>query len=316
MKKKNHKLLTLAVLAGSATTIIHVANKFIAATSQLKEMLDISCRNFYEWRLGDIYYTKKGEGTPILLIHDLLPGASGYEWNRIEKELATEHTVYTIDLLGCGRSAKPGITYTNFLYVQLICDFVKDVIKEKTDIIASGMSSSFAVMSCLNEKEYLGKLMLVNPPSLNSLQKMPGYKEKALKTALEIPVFGTLVYHMIVSRENTSNLFMENMYHNPFHVSDEIIDTYYEAAHKGGCYAKFLLGSLLGKYVNISIDHALSSIDNCIYIVSGEESNSQLIANEYTRLNPAIESVQISKTKHLPHMEDPEHFLEQVGIFF
>ena len=46
MKKKNHKLLTLAVLAGSATTVIHVANKFIAATSQLKEMLDISCRNF------------------------------------------------------------------------------------------------------------------------------------------------------------------------------------------------------------------------------------------------------------------------------
>lgn len=316
MKKKNHKLLTLAVLAGSATTIIYVANKFIAATSQLKEMLDISCRNFYEWRLGNIYYTKKGEGTPILLIHDLLPGASGYEWNRIEKELSTEHTVYTIDLLGCGRSAKPGITYTNFLYVQLICDFVKDVIKEKTDIIASGMSSSFAVMSCLNEKEYLGKLMLVNPPSLNSLQKMPGYKEKLLKTALEIPVFGTLVYHMIVSRENTSNLFIENMYHNPFHVSDEIIDTYYEAAHKGGCYAKFLLGSLIGKYVNISINHALSSIDNCIYIVSGEDSNSQLISNEYTRLNPAIESVQISKTKHLPHMEDPEHFLEQVGVFF
>lgn len=316
MKKKNHKLLTLAVLAGSATTIIHIANKFITATSQLKEMLDISCRNFYEWRLGDIYYTKKGEGTPILLIHDLLSGASGYEWNRIEKELATEHTVYTIDLLGCGRSAKPGITYTNFLYVQLICDFVKDVIKEKTDIIASGMSCSFAVMSCLNEKEYLGKLMLVNPPSLNSLQKMPGYKEKSLKTALEIPVFGTLVYHMIVSRENTSNLFMENMYYNPFHVSNEIIDTYYEAAHKGGCYAKFLLGSLIGKYVNISIDHALSSIDNCLYIVSGEESNSQLITNEYTRLNPAIESVQISKTKHLPHMEDPEHFLEQVGIFF
>ena len=56
------------------------------------------------------------------------------------------------------------------------------------------------------------------------------------------------------------------MYHNPFHVSDEIIDTYYEAAHKGGCYAKFLLGSLIGKYVNISIDHALSSIDNCLYI--------------------------------------------------
>lgn len=232
------------------------------------------------------------------------------------KELSTEHTVYTIDLLGCGRSAKPGITYTNFLYVQLICDFVKDVIKEKTDIIASGMSSSFAVMSCLNEKEYLGKLMLVNPPSLNSLQKMSGYKEKLLKTALEIPVFGTLVYHMIVSRENTSNLFIENMYHNPFHVSDEIIDTYYEAAHKGGCYAKFLLGSLIGKYVNISINHALSSIDNCIYIVSGEDSNSQLISNEYTRLNPAIESVQISKQNTCRIWKTRNTFLNKLAFSF
>ena len=68
--------------------------------------------------------------------------------------------------------------------------------------------------------------------------------------------------------------------------------------------------------MNISIDHALSSIDNCLYIVSGEENSSQLITNEYARLNPAIESVQIPKTKRLPHMEDPEHFLEQVGIFF
>lgn len=316
MKKSKHKILTLAVLMGSATAVIHVANKFVAATSQLKEMLDISSRNFYDWRFGKIYYTKRGEGSPILLIHDMLPGSSGYEWNRIEKELATEHTVYTIDLLGCGRSEKPGITYTNFLFVQLICDFIKDVIKEKADIIASGMSCSFAVMSCLNEKDHLGKLMLVNPPSLTSLRRMPGSKEKLLKFALEIPVFGTLVYHMIVSRENTSNFFIENMYYNPFHVSEDIIDTYYEAAHKGGYYAKFLFSSLIGKYMNISIAHALSSIDNCLYIVSGEESSSDIAADEYTKVNPSIETAKIANTKHLPHMEDPEHFLEQVSIFF
>lgn len=71
-----------------------------------------------------------------------MPGASGYEWNAIEKQLATEHTVYTIDLLGCGRSEKPDITYTNFVFAQLLCDFAKNVIREETDVIASGFSGS------------------------------------------------------------------------------------------------------------------------------------------------------------------------------
>ena len=88
-------------------------------------MLHISNDNYFEWRFGNIYYTKKGTGSPILLIHDTLPGASGYEWSKIEDELAIDHTVYTVDLLGCGRSDKSSITYTNFVYVQMISDFIK-----------------------------------------------------------------------------------------------------------------------------------------------------------------------------------------------
>lgn len=317
MKKNSHKILTFAVLMTAATGIIHIANRFVSAAAQLKEMLDYSSKNFYDWRFGKVYYTKKGNGSPILLIHDLMPGASGYEWSRIEKELATEHTVYTVDLLGCGRSEKPGITYTNFLYVQLICDFVKEIIKEKTDIIASGFSSSFVVMACVNDKENLNKIMLINPPNLSALQQMPTQKDRILKFLLDIPVFGTLVYHMIVSRESTSTLFLENMYYNPFHVETDIEDAYYEAAHKGGCYAKYLYASFISKYMNININHALTSIDNCLYIVEGEqEIHGDSIVEEYCKLNPAIETVIVKKTKHVPHLEDPERFLDQVGIFF
>lgn len=316
MKKNSRKLLTFAALFGTATAIIHVANKFVAAAAQLKEMLDCTQNNYYDWRFGKIYYTKSGSGSPILLVHDIMPGSSGYEWSKIEKSLATEHTVYTIDLLGCGRSTKPGITYSNFLYVQLICDFIKEVINEKTNIIASGLSGSFVIMAGLNDKEYLGKIMLINPPGINALQKMPTEKDKLLKLFLEIPVFGTLIYHMIVSRESVNNLFVEKMYYNPFHVDSNMIDAYYEAAHKGGCYAKYMYASLVSKYMNINISHALSSMDNCIYIVSGEEADNARTADDYVKINPAIETAIIKRTKRLPHVEDPEHFLEQVGIFF
>ena len=118
MKKNGHRLLTLAALVGTAAGVIHIANRFIDATSQLKDMLEQPHSKTYDWRFGKIFYTKQGHGTPVLLIHDIMPGASGYEWNAVEKQLATEHTVYTIDLLGCGRSEKPDITYTNFVFAQ------------------------------------------------------------------------------------------------------------------------------------------------------------------------------------------------------
>ena len=98
MKNRN-KLITFAILTATATGIVHVMNKVIAASACLKEMLDTGNRHYYHWRFGDICYTKKGKGSPILLIHDMLPGGSGYEWSRIEDELALEHTVYNIDYL-------------------------------------------------------------------------------------------------------------------------------------------------------------------------------------------------------------------------
>lgn len=314
---KKHKLVTFTALITAATAVTHLTNRTIAAAAQIKQILKISNDNFFEWRFGNIYYTKKGTGSPILLVHDMLPGASGYEWNRIENELAKEHTVYSIDLLGCGRSEKSGITYTNFVYVQMICDFIRKVIGQKTDVIASGLSGSFITMACHNEKQLFNKIMLVNPPSLTDLRQMPSPKSKLLKLALEIPVFGTLIYHISVSRESVNDLFVEKMYYNPFHVDTDMEDAYYESAHKNNYYAKFLYSSLISKYMNINISHALKALDNSIFIVEGEgECNSSLIIKEYCTINPAIEAVTIRNTKHVPHIEDPEAFLDQVQIFF
>lgn len=317
MKKQRNKILTLTILISIATFIIHIINKIISFSSSLKEMLDITNKNYYNWRFGNVYYTKRGKGKPILLIHDLLPGSSGYEWSKVERELSTEYTVYTIDLPGCGRSEKPGITYTNFMYVQFICDFIKNVIGEKANIISSGFSSSFVIMACHNEKECFGKIMMINPPRIASINQMPTQKDKLLKYFLDIPVFGTFVYHIVVSRENIKNMFIEKMYYNPFHLDEDVIDAYYEAAHKGGYYAKYLYASIASKYLNINIAHALKSIDNSIYILEGEgETNATSIINEYSELNPAIEHASIKKSKHFPHLENAEAFLEQIGIYF
>ena len=91
----------------------------------------------------------------------------------------------------------------------------------------------------------------------------------------------------------------------------------YEAAHKGGYYVKCLYSSQSAKYMNINIRHALESLDNSIYIVEGEdEPNGAAIVETYQKVNPAIESATIPCSKHFPHIENVEAFLEQVGTFF
>lgn len=317
MKKRKHKLITLGILFSIATVVIHIINRIITASSVLKDMLHVYKKNFFDWRFGQVYYTKRGQGSPILLLHDLIPGGSSYEWHKIEKELAQHHTVYTMDLLGCGRSDKPLITYTNFIYVQLINDFIKKVIREKTDVIASGFSSSFTIMACHSEASLYNRIFLINPTSLYQLSQTPSKRSRIRKFVIEIPVLGTLIYNMLTSREQITSTFMEKYYFNPFHVSSEAIDAYYEAAHreKEGS-SKYLFASLTGNYANLNIVHGLRSVNQSIVILEGEEEpGSREIVENYTEFNPAIESTYISESKHFPHLENPTDFLQNLKIY-
>ena len=182
MSKNKHKFLTFAALMTGATVAVHFINHTIATAAQLKQMLHISNDNYFEWRFGNIYYTKKGTGSPILLIHDTLPGASGYEWSKIEDELAIDHTVYTVDLLGCGRSDKSSITYTNFVYVQMISDFIKKINWSENRCDCKWFFQALLLLWPVTmRKNFLTKVMLVNPPSLTQLKQMPNRKDRLLK---------------------------------------------------------------------------------------------------------------------------------------
>lgn len=316
MKKNKHKLLTTSILFALATGIIYVINRLVFATAVLKNLLKSSADNYYNWRFGKVYYKKIGHGSPVLLIHDLTVYSSAYEWNKVVNELAEAHTVYAIDLLGCGRSEKPRITYTNYLYVQLIADFIKNIIGEKTDVIASGYSGSFTVLASYTNPEFINKIVLINPPSLASLNKVPSKRSKLYKFILEFPIFGTLIYNIKTCQSNIQLLFTEKYLYNPFSVTPEMVDTYHEAAHKSLSNSKFLLSSLVAGYTNNNITHALREINQSVTILYCEgETDSEKIAESYTTYNPAIESCMLKHAKHLPQLEIPEKFLEILNIY-
>ena len=205
--KKNikHFFLLTALAAGT----IHFVNRFINMTADIKNILKAENGNFYDWKNGQIYYTKRGSGSPLLLIHDLDPVSSSYEWCKVIRKLEKKHTVYTLDLLGCGRSAKPYLTYTNYLYVQLVTDFIQNVIGEKTDIIASNESVSFVTLACNMNKDLANSIIAINPTSLKELHITTDKYASVKKTLLELPVIGTFLYNIKVSNTNITKYFRE-----------------------------------------------------------------------------------------------------------
>ena len=278
-------LLFISTAIGTTTLAFHVINKFIFNTSDKLSEEDSS--NYYNWKFGNIYYQKTGSGSPLLLIHDLIHYSSSMEWDKVIDTLSREHTVYTIDLLGCGKSDKPAITYTCYLYVQLLTDFIRDIIGEKTDIVATGASVSFVTAACQNIADQIGHIILVCPESIRTLAKAPNHKSKLLASIINLPIYGTFIYN--VGARNTA-------------LSDS-------------AECRYLYSSILGHYTTVNIAHCLEGLTTSIAVISGKNAPETFEnAEEYYNVLPSIEHIEIAGCGLLPQRENADAFLEQIDI--
>ena len=278
-------LLFISTAIGTTTLAFHVINKFIFNTSDEHSEEDSS--NYYNWKFGNIYYQKTGSGSPLFLIHDLNHYSSSMEWGKVIDTLSREHTVYTIDLLGCGKSDKPAITYTCYLYVQLLTDFIRDIIGEKTDIVATGASVSFVTAACQNIADQICHIILVCPESIRTLAKAPNHKSKLLASIINLPIYGTFIYN--VGARNTA-------------LSDS-------------AECRYLYSSILGHYTTVNIAHCLEGLTTSIAVISGKNAPETFEkAEEYCNVLPSIEHIEIAGCGLLPQRENADAFLEQIDI--
>lgn len=312
--KKNHQTITL--LGISTIAGLHIINRLYYSYATSKEILNKTENNYYDWRFGKIRYQKKGKGNPVLLIHDFDIGSSSYEFNKLADELAKTNEVYSIDLLGYGLSEKPNFTYTNFLYVQLINDFIKNVIGKKTSIISSGESNSISIMTCHANPGLIKNLIFINPKNISKYNQIPTKKTKINKYLIETPIIGTFIYDLISSKEKIIKNFKENYYYDFRNSKLEEIYAYLESSHHKDYNSKYAYASFVGRYTNINIYQSLKNIDHSIVIILGREyENADIIKDGYLSCNSAIEIYDIEQTKQLPHLEKPEEVAEKCSIY-
>lgn len=311
--KKNFGILTCFI--GTAVGTMHIINRVFTYIATADNRLDGNSFGYYNWRFGRIAYKKKGAGSPVLLVHNFDVCSSMNEWKNIESELAKTNTVYSLDLLGCGCSDRPILTYTNFLYVQLINDFIKNIIGKKTDVIVSGNSASFVLMACANDETIINRIVMVNPQNLASLAKAPTKRSTLVKYLLYTPIIGTFIYNMKVNKRTIYQKFYSDCYYDVNRINEKDILTCFESSHKDKTRSRYLYACQQSRYTNANILFCLGRLNNSIFVISGNGNpENALVAEQYQNYLPSIEIVGINNTKELPHVEKADEFLDQVHV--
>lgn len=301
MKKNTKKFICISAAAIAG---IYVYNKLVESSATSKNLLTTDDGEFYDWKEGKIYYTKKGQGSPLLLIHDTDSRASSAEWSKINKKLSKEHTVYTIDLIGCGRSDKPALKYTNYMYVQLVTSFVKDVIGSQCDVVATNLSASFVIMANTLDNNLFNKIILINPVSLSRLKAIPDKICEIKQLLMSTPLIGTFIYNRMTTPIKIDLVFRTKYFSKSQLITSKIKNTYYESAHLDKSNGKYLLSSILTNYMNLNIIHAVKRINKPIYIIGSRElKNNNEILETYSRLNKNFEIIHVSGSNLYPQLE-------------
>lgn len=305
-------LLSL-VAAGGVVAGVGALNTWLSwRAGALENQLEGKGR-FYHWLRGaevyNIFYSVAGEGSPVVLLHGIDAAASSYEMRHVFAGLRETHTVYALDLLGFGLSDRPGRTYTTWDYLDLIEDFLRNVVQGPAAVVASGLTAAYAVTIAARSPDLVNTLALICPTGLERLADTAPAIQQRLGGLLRRPILGSSLFNLLVSRAALGYFLKERTYADSPAVTPEVLDAYYRTSHQDGARhapAAFLSGAL-----NLSIRKTYPALRQPVIILWGREARVIPVtdANRFIHARPQSRLQVIDGAGLLPHVERPEEVL-------
>jgi pimeloyl-ACP methyl ester carboxylesterase len=272
-------------------------------------------QRIYSWRLGEIAYTVKGHKEPLVLVHGIYAGASSYEFHRVFDELARDFRVYSLDLLGFGRSDRPAVIYTPSIFEELIEDFVRQVAgaaDQPVSIMASSLAAAFAIRVAARRPGLFSRLILVEPTGIENLaneHESPG--RRFGRALVRSPLLGQGIYNLLCSRPSIRYFLRTQTYADPEMASDDVIDLYYTMSHQPG--GRFAIASFISGSLNTSVAAQYPQLRQPILLCWGKDAPLTPLENAraFRRGNPRTE-LRIFDCGGIPQDEAPDEFTDEV----
>lgn len=225
--------------------------------------------HYYAWRHGEVHYQRRGMGDPLVLIHNIYPGASYAEYERNIDELARHFTVYALDLLGFGDSGAPRMKYTAGTYVELIFDFLREEVEEPAHVVSAGLSCAYVTEVAAWRENLFRKLVFLCPRSEPTGLDVPRWVAPLQHLMLSSPTVASGYYETMTGRHELGE-FLKNSFHNSRNVTPELLERLHENARRKGAIHPF--ASLITGYLDCHLLAHLPKVSNPILLVWGRHA--------------------------------------------
>ncbi len=273
--------------------------------------------HYYRSRQGVIFYKEAGQDQdnqpPVVLVHGIGAGNHSYEWEPNFGAIAAQHKTYAFDLLGFGNSERPALKYTAEVYIKQLTEFLDQVVARPAIVVASSLSSSYAVQVAFRRPQLVQKLILMEPSGIFRGQgisgpNLAGPLSGAAYSVLRAPVLGKAIYSGVASHSGVKS-FMENqMFYDKINATPERVEQYWTAAHQEG--AEYAPPSFFTGLLNAEIGETLGKIQQPVLIFWGKESMITPPAEreEISMKNPKAQVETIERARLALNQEHPDQF--------
>ncbi len=225
----------------------------------------------YDWPGGRIFYTRRGRGEPLLLVHGIYAGADSHEFQYVFKPLAEHAEVYAYDLLGFGHSQRPDVRYSGELYARLLADFVRDVIGRPCGVVATSLSGGHAILAAAEERELIRQLILEAPTGQTATSQRSAAADAAYLAFTLLPDLAEAAVNAIASRASIRWYLRHMAFYDPDVATDELVEYGYRSAHQPGAQYPFV-AFLTGRF-NVPLAGALRALPQPLTLIWGRNAH-------------------------------------------
>lgn len=314
-KKRRRGLYKALVLGGVAVGIPAAANAIIARRNRRLESAGWGRSHRYAWKQGEIAFQRLGSGSPLVCLHSFGPGHDAEEWRELAERMADSYEVFAPDFLGWGRSEKPAIAYDGELYIELLADFLEDVVETPAAVLAAGLPAAYAVQVAVDRPEAVGALGLSVPSGIAVSGEEPDVKDALVNRMLRLPIVGTSALNLYTSRTAIAGHLRRETFATPDRVDEARIEHHYQSSHQPGSH--LALAAFLSGYLNHRIDDSLSRVNTPTWIAWGRQAANPSIdvADLWIGRIPHAELEVFEGAGNLPHAEIPARFQKPLERF-
>lgn len=267
-------------------------------------------RRIFVWRGQHIAYVVRGHGDPVVFVHSIHAAAWNAEWRHVMPALE-EHRCYALDLMGFGASDRPGVHYTAELYLQLLHDFLVEVVAEPALLVGSSLGATYTVAVAADHPQLARGVVAIGPAGVSRLYKQGGAPFGVIETAFRAPGIGAALFKALVSRPSI-RFFLKDIYAFGLDADAEML--YWLSANQPN--ARFAPAAFVGMHLNWDIRVQIGQLECPLLIVWGTRASQTPYkeAAQVQRLAPHAQFVAF-ECGDLPHEELPQQFLAALTTF-